>query len=353
MRDKRYWSVRTDKDNRELLFSELCAGRLRQGWGYNVNQDLHIIQNEIENGGHWWKNLSDEQNAALPNLRMLSSSNDSIQSGDIILIPNLPRKNYFCLTEVIGEYYFERLKLDNNTDINDIDFDYGHVLPIKLITPDGIDKFNKNVHAKLRATLRTPMRMWNLDGYSEYIENLLTSSRNGVDLHTPSSSDARLSIAWENAFLKAQQTMRSELLLQLDSKFQAAEWEEPIATVLSQLYPGIEVRHTGGRHEHGADIVLQIPNHFGDVPWLIVIQIKNYSEEIGHAVIDQIKQAHKYYGREGKIILGVILTTADKKSSLFDTEKVKAENEIGFPIELILQKKLIKIMTDGLSIKMT
>ncbi len=356
MGNRRYWSIRTDKDNREILFAELAQGKLRQGWGYDVTQDLVKIQKIVKQGGKWWEQLTDTQNAALPNMRMLSDAEDSIKIGDIILTPNLPEQNFFCLAEVTGDYYFERLKLNEETDVNDFGFDYGHILPIRLLTTAGtagIDKYNKHVHAEIRSTLRTPMRMWNLDPYSQSIERLLTCFNQGEDLLVPSTGEARLNIAWDNAFSKAIETLQKKLTEQLNANFQAAEWEEPIKTVLSQLYPGANVRWTGGANEHGADIVIQLQNHFGDIPWLIVIQVKNYTGEIGENVLSQIREAHNYYSKEGKIILGVILTTAEKRSSLFDEAKAKLEREISMPIELILRQKLIKIMTEGLARKIT
>jgi hypothetical protein len=57
-RARRYWAIRTDRNNRELLFHELGEGRLRQGWGYDPSQDLHLIQEEVARGGNWWERLS-------------------------------------------------------------------------------------------------------------------------------------------------------------------------------------------------------------------------------------------------------------------------------------------------------
>jgi len=50
MKNRRYWSIRTDKDNRKVLYNELTQGKLRQGWGYDENQSLTIIQNVINRG---------------------------------------------------------------------------------------------------------------------------------------------------------------------------------------------------------------------------------------------------------------------------------------------------------------
>ncbi|WP_417913261.1 restriction endonuclease [Candidatus Electronema sp. TJ] len=352
MRDRRFWAIRTDKYNQEIIFEELKNGKLRQGWGYDESQNLFLIQSEIDKGGKWWNRLSDIQKESLRNLRMLSDAEDSIQIGDIILTPNLPKQNSFCLAEVSERYVFNMLTLNKKTDINNLHHDYGHVLPVKLITLDGINKFNENVHADLRSTLRTPMRMWNLDTYKEHIEKLISCYDKGKDLGTASSGEAKLSIAWENALLKATKSLQDELASQLDQHFQASEWEEPIKTVLSQLYPGVNVRWTGGPYEYGADIVLQIENFFGEIPWLIVVQVKNYTGEINETVLGQIKEAHECYSKEGKIILGVIMTTAESKTIAFDNAKYDLEKELGIPIELILRQKLIEIMTEGLSKKM-
>lgn len=347
-RNRRFWAIRTDKNNSKLLFSELVRGRMRQGWGYDDTQDLRIIQREIDQGGKWWERLTEEQKEALPHLRMLSDAEDSIQMGDILLLPNLPQPNLFCFAEVVGQYYFEMLPLDEETDVNELGRDYGHILSVKLITKEGIEKYNNHVHADIRSTLRTPMRMWNLDAYAQHIEALLSLHHDGEDLVTPSSGSARLNIAWENAMSQAKKVLCDSLAIQLDSKFQASEWEEPILTVLKRLYPGLHPRWTAGAQEQGADIIIQIPNHFGGVPWLILIQVKNYTGEIGKAVLSQIKQAYDYYSKEGKILMGVIMTTAEKESEDFIREKENLENELNIPIKLVLRKHLIDIMSEGL-----
>jgi len=171
MSDRRYWAIRTDKGNMDLILKELFQGRLRQGWGCYENQDLLKIKKDIETKGK--DLLSDDQRAASRNMRMLSSAEDSIKIGDIILTLNLPKQNYFCLVEVVGDYYFDRLELNQSEDINLLGRDYGHVLPVKVITPNGVSKSDDLVEDEFYSSLRTPMRMWNLDRYSSSIENLL------------------------------------------------------------------------------------------------------------------------------------------------------------------------------------
>jgi hypothetical protein len=116
---RRYWAIRTHKYNIPLILGELRA------------------QNEVR--GH---------------LKMLSKADDGVQVGHWILLPNLPEEGpFFLIAEVTGEYYFDMLSLTEDTDINDLGKDYGHVLPVRLITKDGINRYAEIVDASIRATI--------------------------------------------------------------------------------------------------------------------------------------------------------------------------------------------------------
>ena len=119
---RRCWAIRSDKNNMKVLFGELSKGRFRQGWGYDPTQDLQLLQTEIDKGGSWWERLSAVQQEALPHLRMLARSNDSIKQGDILVIPNLPDYGFFCLAEVTGEYNYAPMRLKSDFDVNDSTF---------------------------------------------------------------------------------------------------------------------------------------------------------------------------------------------------------------------------------------
>jgi hypothetical protein len=83
---RRYWVIRSDRDNRELLWKELQAGRLRQGWGYLPEQDLRIVQRAEKN-----ESITDDQRSTWRgNRRMLDSEPNSIQRHDLIVSPHLP-----------------------------------------------------------------------------------------------------------------------------------------------------------------------------------------------------------------------------------------------------------------------
>jgi hypothetical protein len=43
----RYIAIRTDKEQRSFILSEIEQGRLRQGWGYDPTQDLRLIRTKV------------------------------------------------------------------------------------------------------------------------------------------------------------------------------------------------------------------------------------------------------------------------------------------------------------------
>jgi hypothetical protein len=346
---RRYWAIRTDRNNKKLLLGELHAGRLRQGWGSDASQDLRLIQEEIVRGGKWWARLTETQKQALPQLKMLAASEGGVQVGDWVLTPNLPDDGYFLIAEVTGDYYFDRLLLTEDTNINDTDKDYGHILPVRLITKQGINWYAKEmVSAPLRSQRRPAQRMWNLDYYKNDIEQLVERYRAGGDPAATESGNARLQTAWTKALSRARELLQERLGSELDARFQAAEWEEPIRTVLQKLYPRAYIRWVAGSMEYGADIIVQLTNHFGGLPWLIVVQVKNYTGEIGPQVLLQLKTAYNRYTTDGKILVLVVMTTAEKLSEGL-TEKIEAlEKELAVPVKFVLRKEMMGIMSRGL-----
>jgi hypothetical protein len=197
------------------------------------------------------------------------------------------------------------------------------------------------------------MRMWNLDWYGEALERLLKEYRAGSDLSSATTGEARLEKAWQTAWSHAADILRDRLGSELDARFQAAEWEEPIRKVLSNLYPGANVRWVGGPQERGADVIVQIPNHFGGLPWLVLIQIKNYVGEIDSNVMTQLRIGYDHYSKEGKLISLVVMTTAEKASKEFRASADALSKELNIPVEAILRKEMMKIICDGLLTKMS
>jgi hypothetical protein len=304
----------------------------------------------MASGGDWWQRLTDGQQEVCPHFRMLGANpDDSVQIGDVILVPNLPDYGYFILVRVTGQYRYEPISLDPSQDYSGLGQDYGHILPVELITPNGVNKFAAVVDASIRSTLRTPMRMWNLDSYADPIERIIAAHSTGHDVLTATTGEGRLASAWESALAAASKELTDKLGAQLDSKFQAAEWEEPIKLVFQSLYPNSELVWTAGPSENGADLVLKIPDYFsGGLPWIVLIQVKNYQDTIGPDVLRQLRTAYESYQLQGKILSLVVMTTAEKAADALQSGAADLAKELGIPVEIILRKRMLQILSDGL-----
>jgi len=345
----RCWVVRTDKANRSLLLSELNAGRLRQGWGYDPSQDLRLIQAKTSQGAKSSDRLTDLQRQALPNLRMLSTSDGGVRTGDWILVPNLPEMGSFLIVEVIGDYRYEMFELSATEDVNDLGRDYGHILPVRLLTPRGLNKFAEGVPAEIRRTLRTVSRMWNVDKYCDALHHVIDAQNGGTDLSIAQSGSERVRTARDAAVKHVATELRRRLECELTARFKAAEWEEPVMTALASLYPEAEVRRVAGPNEHGADVLLTIPNHFGGLNWLVPVQVKDHIGETGSdSIMKQLRDAYGYYQKDGRILALVVMTTAEKVSSSFDRSIAVLSTELGVPIELVGRKKMMWLLAEGL-----
>lgn len=66
-----------------------------------------------------------------------------------------------------------------------------------MITERGVNKYSEIVDARIRGTLRTPMRMWNLDVYSAAIESLVGQYKAAETFPPPDKG--RFHTAWEIA----------------------------------------------------------------------------------------------------------------------------------------------------------
>lgn len=343
-RSRRYWAIRTDRVNRKLLYEELGQGRLRQGWGWDPSQDLRLVQAKLEKN----EGLTQIEQHVLPHLRMLTSLDDGVKPGDWILLPNLPEDRFFVIAEVTGDYYYEPVQLSPEQDYNGFHQDYGHILPVRLLTKP-INKYSEHVHAGLRSTLKARSRMWSLDKYAEEIEELVEKANQGVDLSQAQGGKERLGSALEKARAKVVPKFKEELENELKARFQAAEWEEPIVQALKRLYPEAEVAWVAGSQEEGADVVVYIPDYFSEDggSWVIPVQVKSYTGEIGVSVVDQLRSAFNHYSQEGRVLSLVVMTTAERASKELQEAAAALSGELGVPIRLVLREKLLNLLVEA------
>lgn len=160
---RRYWVMRSDRGNGARLWAELVDGRLRQGWGWTDEQDLRLLQQVARSGSSW----TEPQRAAARNRRMLSSEPNSIQIGDLVIVPHMPAEGRWSLVPVTGPYEYGS---------SDGWPDYRHILPVEVLFGGaGIDPNRPPVIRRLRASLRNQNRMWNIAPVGPDVELLVAT----------------------------------------------------------------------------------------------------------------------------------------------------------------------------------
>lgn len=167
----RYCAIRTDtRNNSDYIWRELKAGRLRQGWGYRPDQNLHeIARIRAEHG-----RISEHQAVTWRgNRRLLSTEPDAVRLGDLIVMPHLPRYGLWTIVRVTGSY---RYSIDHGRSGGSPDF--GHILPVQIVT-DPIPWHDPAISDRLRKAMRFRQRMRNLDGLAQEVDDLARAFRVG------------------------------------------------------------------------------------------------------------------------------------------------------------------------------
>lgn len=153
-----YWAMRTSKDDLEGILNEVRNGRLRQGWGYDKSQDLHVVQEELIKNNDNWNKLTKIQRETKLHYRLLN-----VNENHVFLLLNLPKLNQFMIAKSVGNYYF---------DIHSKYDDFGHIIPIELLYEKGIPYHDKIVNEKLVKSFVGP-RLINLDKHKNIITEML------------------------------------------------------------------------------------------------------------------------------------------------------------------------------------
>jgi len=135
---RNYWGFRIDKDNIGFIFSELTHGRLRQGWGCRVEQDL--------------RNLTINEGVTR-NLRMFKE----VKKNDILLVPELPRIGSVAIVEATEDWNIGyRFEIPEEVGY------LGHIFPVKYIK--SFLRYNNRMEERtIRKYLRNQSRLWKID----------------------------------------------------------------------------------------------------------------------------------------------------------------------------------------------
>ena len=333
---RNYWASRIDESARDYFWSELQAGRLRQGWGYAPEQDLRKV---MEKPSEEWSPTERET----VRQRHMLGKDDGWQIGDIILVPKVPERGMFALAEVTGPYRFE---IDPDRG------DYGHIREVKLLTPDGVA--NTSVGSDIRGTLGNRGRVWRPNVDPADFE-LVIEKANDPEQIKHSTETQRAEHALAQATKAATEALQDAFSRDLSKALRNAEWEGVIALALKAHFPTAVVKATGGPSEHGSDVTIEIPDPFGGPVWVIVVQVKDYQGEVGAHVAGQLREAIKAYGRDeidgdgGKrVVSAVLASTNATPSPELRSETAKIWEETGVPVTVIHGDALMELILRGL-----
>ena len=316
-----YWAMRTYRKSekhthkkaaelRKFLANELFSkGRLRQGWGWEHDQDLRKIREMLRKG----KTLNDGQNKANGNRFMLDGDpSQHMNVGDIVLVPNMPYDGTFTLCHITGPYEYEISEHG----------EFGHILPVEVLTLSGVANNHELVDAGLRQSLRCLRRKWCISPYSDCLEAIIQSNLSAESLAQGVTAAERTDSLVSELITEPINVMASDLADKLPKFLQGAEWETGILSALEPLFPAT-VRHTGGRSEQGADLEVVISNPFDDSKnWIVPIQVKDHWGTERKGVVRQLEEAYDTRSERGIVIAVVLLVTKAESSPELEAEMI-------------------------------
>lgn len=297
-REKHYWGYRIDVKNQDFFFKELEQGRLRQGWGYDKNQELPDTK---DSGAR--KNLSMYHN---------------VKKGDILLIPRLPDWGSVAIAEAAEDW--DDKEKGYKFEIDDEKKDYGHIFPAKYI--GCFNRHGKDVSGNIQSTLKARNRFWNISRLSEDVEKIIKNLEGNKESTSVIENIKNIVSEKVKTYFDLKECC-DKIVDEYNKKFTASQWEEVLKNVLEKIYPEYEIEKTGGmkEEEHGTDILVNVPGISISESYNIAIQVKNYEGKISDENIDniiqQINKAEVYeWENNGKVIGKIlIITSAEEKDN--------------------------------------
>lgn len=324
-----YAAMRTDSRARDFITAELRAGRLRQGWGHEPNQDLRLIRSTPRSDRD-----QHQQAAWRGNHRLLEETGEGLRTGDIVVFPNVPEPGCWAFARVAGPYRYE---------IDDSQGDYGHIRDVEPWLDSRGDLAwvapgHELVPAAMRRSMTCRSRMWSLDAFGDAIEHLVAALSTGRKLNEAQTPDQRF-----GSFL---QSMRTEAYKLVDHGWGAAELEDLVVRVLRDRYrgshPSARVEPKGGAGEHGIDVLVTLPDPLG-VSLKIGIQVKKHEGvETSLRSLEQIAEARRYWG----IHAGLVLTTATEVSDEYEARREALTEELGIDVQVLCREQFVDLVLE-------
>ena len=143
--------------------------------------------------------------------------------------------------------------------------------------------------------------------------------------------------------------MRLRAMELVDHGWAAAELEDLIVRLLRHKYrsvnPNSRVEAKGGAGEHGIDVLVTLPDPLG-ISLKIGVQVKKHDgiESDSHS-LDQIAEAHKYWGLHA----GIVLTTATEISGEVELRREALSEQLGIDIQVICQDQFVDLLLEQLA----
>lgn len=295
-REKHYWGYRIDVKNQDFFFKELEQGRLRQGWGYDKNQELPDTKDS----------------GAKKNLSMY----EKVKKGDILLIPRLPDWGSVAIAEAVEDW--NNKEKGYRFEIDDEKKDFGHIFPANYI--GCFNRHGKDVSGNIQSTLKARNRFWNISRLSEDVEKIMKNLEGNKESTSIVENIKNIVSEKVKTYFDLKECC-DKIVDEYNQKFTASQWEEVLKDVLEKIYPEYEIEKTGGmkEEEHGTDILVNVPGISRS--YNIAIQVKNYegkiSDENINIIIDQVDKAKRYkWENNGKLIDQIlVITSAEEKDN--------------------------------------
>lgn len=342
MGERRYWAMRMDVENRELLVEELRRGRLRQGWGWDDRQDLRRIEERAAKG----RKLVQVERVARLARRM--ASDDGIRPGDLVVVPRYPDDGRFLVVEVAGPYEFDPIELVGDRDVNGLGRDYGHILPVKLPRSNPTPVLSSDVllSAGLKRSLTCRSRLWCLDEHAEVLDGLWERLVAGEYREVPWDAANALQSMIDVAMTHVRGPLEAALLKELDHGFAASHLELVVLELLRHAYPGAEVQHTGGPKEHGADVVVRWSDPLSDeqgLDWTLLVQVKCWRGMADDVhPLKQLEHAIKHYRADGDVRAARVYTLCEGESEGFAARREELSQKTGVPVGFVDERGFLR-----------
>ena len=294
-RQPHYWGFRTDTSVRREYYNDQLGSPsqpvLRQGWGWDANQDLRKVVEQAD--------TPRDQRA---NVRMYQC----VKKGDFILVPRLPEWEQVTIAQAVEDwdtgYQFEvdEVEIADGTHRKD----YGHQFPAKKLAH--FNRNNRYVDGDIRQTLKCRSRFWNVDRCSGSIQEIAKKRQD--ELEGDENREHRFKRSVNEVVKEA--GLGKSLHDVLSKEFADSGWEYALVAGLKDLFPCYRVERTGGRDErqHGTDILITMPGPLDEVEYGIAIQVKDWK---GEAKKISMRPSHRFARR----------TSSRKKNKVFASSR--------------------------------